>query len=151
MSNATSKAEWLLAMTLSSRTGALWEGIRIEDRVFLGPGCAFTNDLMPRSKIFKLPVSTLVREGASIGANATIICGVEIGSYALVGAGAVVTRTVPDFALVVGNPARVCGHVCRCGNKLEFDSHQEATCPCGARYSREGTRVSLMSAVGVEK
>ncbi len=76
---------------------ALWKGVTIEDRAFLGPHCVFTNDLNPRSKIFKPIVTTLVREGASIGANATILCGVEIGFYAMVGAGAMVTRNVPDL------------------------------------------------------
>lgn len=129
---------------------ALWEGVSIEDRVFLGPNCVFTNDSRPRSKVFRSPVTTLVREGASIGANATIVCGVEIGSYALVGAGAVVTRSVPDFALVVGNPARIRAYVCRCGNKLEFNVQEEAVCQCRSRYSKEGTAVNLVSAVGVE-
>ncbi len=115
---------------------ALWNGVTIEDRAFLGPNCVFTNDLKPRSKIFKPIVTTLVREGASIGANATILCGVEIGFYAMVGAGAMVTRNVPDFALVVGNPARVQCYVCQCGNKLKFNSQEEALCDCGSRYSK---------------
>lgn len=124
---------------------ALWEGIRIEDRVFLGPNCSFTNDRMPRSKIFKDPVSTLVRVGASIGANATIICGIQIGIYALVGAGSVVTRNVPDFGLVVGNPARLRGYVCSCGNKLVFDSKDEAACNCGNRFLETKGGVRLVS------
>jgi UDP-2-acetamido-3-amino-2,3-dideoxy-glucuronate N-acetyltransferase len=123
---------------------ALWEGVRIEDRVFLGPNCTFTNDQVPRSKIFKSPVTTLVREGASIGANATIICGVEIGACALVGAGAVVTSSVADFAVVIGNPARFQGFVCRCGGKLEFNDQREAVCKCGARYFKDGSAVQLM-------
>ncbi len=130
---------------------ALWGGIRIEDRVFLGPNSSFTNDLMPRSKIYKEPVSTLVREGASIGANATIICGIEIGVYAMVGAGAVVTRNLPDFALAVGNPARVRGHVCRCGAKIEFGSAQDTVCGCGLRYARNGAQVQLMTLLEVDR
>ncbi|PYX95775.1 MAG: N-acetyltransferase [Acidobacteria bacterium] len=131
---------------------SLWEGVRIEDRVFLGPGCVFTNDLVPRSKLFKPRASTLVREGASIGANATILCGLEIGVYALVAAGAVVTRNVPDFALVVGNPARLRGFVCRCGNHLDFNSQPEALCDCGSRYFKEkNNAVYLMSEACVEK
>jgi len=130
---------------------ALWEGVRIEDRVFLGPSCVFTNDPVPRSKLFKARASTLVREGASIGANATILCGLEIGAFALVGAAAVVTRSVPDFALVVGNPARLRGYVCRCGNKLKFNPQQEAMCDCGSRYSKESHAVYLMSEACMEK
>jgi UDP-2-acetamido-3-amino-2,3-dideoxy-glucuronate N-acetyltransferase len=130
---------------------ALWDGVRIEDRAFIGPNCAFTNDLIPRSKIFKPLVTTLVQEGASIGANATIICGIEIGAYALVGAGATVTRSVPDFAVVVGNPARVQGFVCRCGNRLKFNAQGETTCECGSRYSKEGKSVNLMVTAGLEK
>src|SRR5712691_10948821 len=121
---------------------ALWDGVRVEDSAFLGPGCVFTNDLFPRSKVFKQPAPTVVRQGASIGANATVLCGVEIGRYSLVGAGAVVTDTVPDFAMVMGNPARVRAHVCRCGEKLRFTAPGETTCPCGLRYERfqEGIR-----------
>ena len=130
---------------------ALWDGVTIEDGAFLGPNCVFTNDQNPRSKIFKSPVPTLVREGASIGANATILCGVEIGCYATVGAGAVVTRSVPDFALVVGNPARLYAYVCRCGQKLDFNSRQEAICDCGASYMKEKGAVFFMSAAGVDK
>ena len=131
---------------------SLWEGVRIEDRVFLGPSCVFTNDPVPRSKLFKPRSSTIVREGASIGANATILCGLEIGIYALVGAGAVVTRSVPDFALVVGNPARLRGFVCRCGNRLNFNSQREAICDCGSRYSKEkNDAVYLMSETCMEK
>ena len=130
---------------------ALWDGIRIEDRAFLGPNCVFTNDLIPRSKMFKSPVTTLVREGASIGANATILCDIEIGLYAMVGAGAVVTRSIPDFTLVVGNPSRFHAHICRCGNRLEFNRLQEAACECGSRYSKEGTVVHPMSTVSIDK
>ncbi len=130
---------------------ALWKGVTIEDRAFLGPNCVFTNDLNPRSKIFKPPVTTLVHEGASIGANATILCGVEIGCYAMVGAGAVVTRSVPDFALVVGNPARLTAYVCQCGNKLDFNSGEDATCHCGRRYSMGENALYLVSAMEMNR
>lgn len=130
---------------------ALWEGVRIKDGVFLGPSCVFTNDPVPRSKVFKPRLSTVVEEGASIGANATILCGLEIGPYALVAAGAVVTRSVPAFALVVGNPARLRGFVCRCGKHLNFNSQQEALCGCGFQYFKESHAVCLISETCIEK
>lgn len=98
----------------------LWDGIKVHDNVFIGPNATFTNDLNPRSK--KIPKSfckTIVHEGASIGANATIVGGISIGRYAMIGAGSVVTKDVPDFALVYGNPAKEIGHVCICGHKIE--------------------------------
>lgn len=99
---------------------SVYRGAVIEDDVFVGPAAVFTNDLYPRafSRDWEA-VRTLVRKGASICANATIICGVEIGEFALVGAGAVVTKDVPPFALVYGNPARIRGFVCYCGRKLD--------------------------------
>lgn len=122
---------------------AIWEGVIIEDRAFLGPNCVFTNDLFPRSKVFNEPVRTYVREGASIGANATILCGIEIGRYALIGAGSVVTKSVPDFSLVTGNPARVRGYVCRCGAKLHFVGEEQISCVCGLTYYKEQSRIRL--------
>jgi UDP-2-acetamido-3-amino-2,3-dideoxy-glucuronate N-acetyltransferase len=101
---------------------ALWNLVTIEDNVFLGPNCVFTNDRNPRSYI-KKPVEhldpTLIRANATIGANATILCGVTIGTYAFIGAGAVVIRSVPDYALLVGNPSRQIGWMCRCAEKLQ--------------------------------
>jgi UDP-2-acetamido-3-amino-2,3-dideoxy-glucuronate N-acetyltransferase len=122
---------------------SLWEGVRIEDHAFLGPNCVFTNDRLPRSKAYKRPAPTLVCEGASIGANATVICGIQIGRYALIGAGAVVTRSVPDYAVVVGNPGRVHGFICRCGEKLQFAKGGEAACSCGLAYERRRHNVVL--------
>jgi len=101
----------------------VYRGVEIEDDVFVGPSATFTNDMFPRAFIndFDL-VRTLVKKGASIGANATIICGVTIGEYAMVGAGSVVTKDVPPYALVVGNPARNIGKVCRCGQRILGES-----------------------------
>ncbi|MHB8217435.1 MAG: acyltransferase [Candidatus Sulfotelmatobacter sp.] len=126
---------------------ALWEGVVVENRAFLGPNCVFTNDLFPRSKVFNERIRTSVREGASIGANATILCGIEIGRYSLIGAGSVVTRNVPDFALVTGNPARLRGYVCSCGEKLSFLANGSANCVCGLTYQRQefGIQVLLPS------
>ncbi len=114
----------------------LYDGVVVEDDVFLGPNCIFTNDLTPRAAI-KKPTdslsSTLVRRGSSIGANATIVCGVTIGAHAFVGAGAVVTRSIPAHALVVGNPARSLGWVCRCGLRLD----RTLLCSCGAAHHED--------------
>jgi len=98
---------------------SVYHGVKIEDDVFIGPHATFTNDLYPRSfnEDWEL-VPTLVKKGASIGANATIVCGIVIGEYAMIGAGAVVTKDVPPFGLVYGNPARLKGFVCYCGRKL---------------------------------
>ena len=101
----------------------VYNGVTIEDDVFLGPSMTFTNDMFPRAfnKDWRI-TETLVRKGASIGANATIVCGVIIGEYAMVGAGAVVTKDVAPYSLVVGNPARKIGTVCKCGVRLEGEA-----------------------------
>lgn len=97
----------------------LWDGIRVEDDVFIGPNATFTNDMNPRSKQYPEKFEqTFIRKGASIGANATILGGIEIGSYALVGAGAVVTKSIPAYTLYLGNPARQIGFVCQCAKRL---------------------------------
>ena len=118
---------------------ALWDGVVVEDRAFLGPNCVFTNDLFPRSKVISRPLRTVVRTGASIGANATILCGIEIGEYSLIGAGSVVTTNVPDFALLMGNPARVHGYVCCCGDKLDLSVGGQISCSCGLLYRKDDT------------
>ena len=102
---------------------SVYTGVIAEDDVFLGPSCVFTNVINPRSFIVRKDEyrKTLIKKGASIGANATIVCGHNIGKYAFIGAGSVVTKDVPDYALVVGNPARIIGYVCECGNRLNKD------------------------------
>ncbi len=102
---------------------SVYTGVICENDVFLGPSCVFTNVINPRSAIVRKDEykRTVVKKGASIGANATIICGNDIGRYAFIGAGAVVTKDVPDYALVIGNPAKIVGYMCECGNKLFKD------------------------------
>lgn len=111
---------------------SVYDGVTLEDNVFCGPSCVFTNDLMPRAHSDQgwEIAPTLVKQGASIGANATIVCGHTIGRYATVGAGAVVTADVPDQALVVGVPARQIGWVCECGRVLD----ENQSCSCGRTY-----------------
>ena len=115
---------------------SLYEGVELEDWVFCGPSCVFTNDLTPRAKYPKGRAGyrrTLLRTGASVGANATIVCGHTVGRWALIGAGAVVTSDVPDHALMLGVPARQAGWACECGSLLPED----LVCPaCGRRYRR---------------
>ena len=116
---------------------SIYEGVICEDDVFLGPSMVFTNVINPRSAVSRkheyLP--TLVKRGASIGANATIVCGNEIGEYAFIGAGAVVTKPVPAYALIVGNPGRQTGWMSEYGHKLAFDASGEAVCKeSGERY-----------------
>lgn len=125
---------------------SVYKGVTIEDDVFLGPSMVFTNVINPRSFIERKDEMkpTMVRKGATIGANATILCGTEIGSYALIGAGAVVTKDVASYALLVGNPARQRGWVSRAGYQLEFDVNGLATCPAtGERYKLLNEKVEL--------
>lgn len=109
---------------------SIYEGVICEDDVFLGPSMVFTNVINPRSAVSRKHEfrQTLVRRGATIGANATIICGNEIGAYAFVGAGAVITKNVPDYALVVGNPSRHIGWMSEFGHRLKFDREGTAVC-----------------------
>ena len=122
---------------------SIYAGVRCEDDVFLGPSCVFTNVRNPRGFIDRrgefLP--TRIGKGATIGANATILCGNQIGAYAFVGAGAVVTHSVPDYGLVMGVPARLVGFVCRCGSRLNFEGEIAHCADCGASYLKRGTEV----------
>lgn len=118
---------------------SLYEGVELENYVFCGPSCVFTNDLTPRAKYPKGSANykkTLVKEGASIGANATVVCGHTIGKWALIGAGAVVTSNVPDHALMLGVPARQTGWACECGALLEEDLKCKT---CGRKYNQTET------------
>ena len=109
---------------------SVYTGVICEDDVFLGPSCVFTNVINPRSSVSRKDEykKTMVRKGATIGANATIVCGNDIGSYAFIGAGAVVTREVPDYALIVGNPGRQIGWMSEHGHRLHFDKNGLAVC-----------------------
>ena len=127
---------------------SVYTGVICEDDVFLGPSMVFTNVVNPRSHVNRKNeyASTLVRKGASIGANATVVCGNEIGEYALVGAGAVITKAVKPYALVVGNPARQTGWVSRNGHKLTFNDEGVAVCPeTGEKYKLKEGLVKLIS------
>ncbi len=127
---------------------SIYTGVECEDDVFLGPSMVFTNVINPRSAVVRRDqyLRTLVKQGASIGANATIVCGHDIGRFAFIGAGAVVTREVPDFALVVGNPARQTGWMSEFGHKLKFNESGEATCTeSGQKYQLMEGRVTRIA------
>ncbi|MGE0588252.1 MAG: DapH/DapD/GlmU-related protein [Cyclobacteriaceae bacterium] len=124
---------------------SIYTGVTCEGDVFLGPSVVFTNVINPRSAVNRRGQysKTLVKKGASIGANATIVCGHDIGKYAFIGAGAVVTKEVPDYALVIGNPARQTGWMSEYGHKLAFDKDGFAKCPeSGQLYKIENGKVS---------
>jgi UDP-2-acetamido-3-amino-2,3-dideoxy-glucuronate N-acetyltransferase len=127
---------------------SIYTGVECENDVFLGPSCVFTNVVNPRSAVNRRGeyLRTLVKQGATIGANATIVCGHDIGRYAFIGAGAVVTKEVPDFALVVGKPARRTGWMSEHGHKLDFDASGQATCPeSGQHYTLKDNKVSRIA------
>ena len=124
---------------------SVYEGVELEDDVFCGPSMVFTNVMNPRSHVPRRNEyrRTLVRRGSSIGANATIVCGVTLGEYSFVGAGSVVTRDVPDFGLMVGVPARRIGWMCQCGERL---SDTGGTCAaCGTSYERAGDGIRRLA------
>lgn len=123
---------------------SVYTGVICEDDVFLGPSMVFTNVINPRSAVARKNEykQTILRRGASVGANATIVCGNEIGEYALIGAGSVITKPVPPYALVVGNPARQIGWVSEYGHRLNFDENGFATCPeTGQQYKLNDNKV----------
>ncbi len=127
---------------------SIYTGVICEDDVFLGPSMVFTNITNPRSAIVRRDKyeKTIVRKGASIGANATILCGIEIGEYAFIGAGAVVIRSVPPYALVVGNPAKQKGWMSEYGHRLEFDEDGIGICPEGKeKYKLENNKVKKIN------
>jgi len=126
---------------------SVYEGVELEDYVFCGPSMVFTNILDPRCKYPQVGkefyIKTLVKEGASLGANSTVVCGHTIGKFAFVGAGAVVTKDIPDYALVVGNPARVIGWFSEAGKRLKFDENGIAFCEkSNKKYKLENNKVS---------
>lgn len=129
---------------------SVYKGVTVQDDVLLGPHMAFTNDLYPRAFNDRYEVvPTLVKKGASVGANATIVCGVTLGNYCMIGAGAVVTTDVPDYALVVGNPANIVGYVCECGKRLNLDrkkqKDREVKCDsCGKEFRIEPGNLSVI-------
>ncbi|HLS47716.1 MAG TPA: acyltransferase [Gemmatimonadales bacterium] len=125
---------------------SVYEGVTLEDDVFCGPSCVFTNVINPRSHVSRREEyrPTLVRRGTSIGANATIVCGVTLGEYAFVGAGAVITSDVPAFGLMLGVPARRVGWMCRCGERLQVTGGGARCAACGTEYREEAGRLSII-------
>jgi UDP-2-acetamido-3-amino-2,3-dideoxy-glucuronate N-acetyltransferase len=123
----------------------VWYKVTLEDCVFVGPSVVFTNDLSPRACYPKKKeewLPTLVKKGATLGANSTIVCGKIIGRWALIGAGAVVADDIPNYALVYGVPAKVLGWVCECGTKLDFKNGKGICKNCGLKYQKKGNKVS---------
>jgi len=118
---------------------SIYTGVIVEDDVFLGPSMVFTNVINPRSHVNRKNEykTTRVCKGASIGANATIVCGITLGRYCFIGAGAVVTKDVPDYALVYGSPARIRGWMCQCGEQLKFEDDTAVCEACGDEYRKQ--------------
>ena len=143
-----SKAKLGNGVKIESNTD-VWDYVTLGDYVFVGPSVVFTNDKNPRAKYPKskypkygkwLPTKT--GEGATIGANATIVCGNTIGKWSMIGAGAVIASDIPDYAIAVGVPAKVIGWVCECGNKLEFEDKKAVCKICKRKYKKSGDKVS---------
>ncbi|MBM4348309.1 MAG: N-acetyltransferase [Deltaproteobacteria bacterium] len=125
---------------------SIFKGVVLEDDVFCGPSMVFTNVLNPRSFIPRMKETrqTLVRKGSTIGANATIVCGNTIGQYAFIGAGSVVTKDIPDYALVYGNPGKIMGWVCQCAAEITFRSGKSVCKACGKRYKKNKRGVTII-------
>ena len=127
---------------------SIYEGVTLEDDVFCGPSCVFTNVINPRSHVSRKSEykATVVRRGASIGANATILCGIELGEYCFIGAGAVANKSVLPYALMVGVPARRAGWICQCGVRLDAESGGRWKCPsCGSSYRETDGRLTPLT------
>ncbi|PIQ89609.1 MAG: N-acetyltransferase [Candidatus Omnitrophica bacterium CG11_big_fil_rev_8_21_14_0_20_42_13] len=124
---------------------SLYKGVTLKDNVFCGPSCVFTNVFNPRSEIPRMDEirKTQVKEGATIGANATIVCGNTIGKYAFIAAGSVITKDVPDYALFMGVPARLCGYVCECGVKLKSADTVLTCSACGKKYHKKNLSAGI--------
>ncbi|HET7025151.1 MAG TPA: acyltransferase [Gemmatimonadales bacterium] len=129
---------------------SIYEGVILEDDTFCGPSCVFTNVMNPRSHVSRKHEyrTTLVKRGTSIGANATIICGVTLGEYSFIGAGAVIHRDVPAYALMVGVPARRVGWMCQCGERLTLAEGRAACASCGARYAEASGALAQIAPPG---
>jgi UDP-2-acetamido-3-amino-2,3-dideoxy-glucuronate N-acetyltransferase len=126
---------------------AIYGGVTVEDDVFLGPSCVLTNVTNPRSQVSRktLYEKTLIRRGATVGANATIVCGITLGRYSFIGAGAVVIKDVPDYGLILGNPGKLSGFMSRHGHKLDFDDSEQSICPESKYlYERVGEKVRCL-------
>jgi UDP-2-acetamido-3-amino-2,3-dideoxy-glucuronate N-acetyltransferase len=121
---------------------SVYDLVTLEDNVFVGPSAVFTNDKNPRAAFPKNGkwIPTLVKKGATIGANATILCGITIGASAFIGAGSLVSKDIPDYAIAIGLPARIMGWMCACGKKLKFIKNS-AQCPCGRKYEKDNLTV----------
>lgn len=142
--------------TIIKNGNMLWEGITIEDGVFIGPHVFFTNDLYPRSRVLQQArnrykrkqnwlVPTLVKQGASLGAGAVILAGITVGEYSMIGAGAVVAKNVPSYAIMTGNPSRINGWVCQCGKPLTFNNMVALCIECGLQFKKERTIIKLIN------
>lgn len=126
---------------------SVYDLVTLEDDVFCGPSMVFTNDMNPRAAFPKGGkwIPTLVKKGASLGANCTIVCGITIGSHAFVAAGSLVRKEVPDYAVVAGVPSRIIGWMCQCGGRLSFEKSDQASCGlCQRKYRKSGDRVTIL-------